>query len=57
MFLLKEVNNVFSAGVDILEMYKPDLKRLEQFWISVQDFWIKLYGSKKAYIAAINVHT
>ena len=38
-----------------MEMYNCETKRLENFWINVQDFWLKLYGSKKIYIAAINV--
>ena len=38
-----------------MEMYNCETKRLEKFWINVQDFWLKLYGSKKIYIAAINV--
>ena len=54
-FKFKKIENTFSAGVDIMEMYNCETKRLENFWIRVQDFWLKLYGSKKIYIAAINV--
>lgn len=50
------VANVFTAGVDILEMVKTDRERLRNFWQALQAFWIKLYGSNKIYIAAINGH-
>ena len=36
-------------------MYKCDVQRLEKFWLIVQQFWVKLYGSSKIYIAAVNV--
>ena len=38
-----------------MEMYKCKEERLRLFWHNLQDFWIKLYGSNKTYIAAINV--
>lgn len=47
---------VFSAGLDIMEMYKPDVKRAEAFWRSLQDVWLKLYGSAFPTVAAINGH-
>ena len=47
---------MFSAGVDIMEMYKCDVKRLARFWTSVQELWLRLYGSRKVYVAAINVN-
>lgn len=46
---------VFSAGLDIMEMYKPDFKRAEEFWNTLQETWIKLFGFKIATAAAINV--
>ena len=55
VIVTSNVKNIFSAGLDIMEMYdnKPD--RIRQFWSALQEFWIKLYGSNKIYIAAINV--
>lgn len=53
--MFKNVPNVFTAGVDILEMVKTDRERLRNFWQALQAFWIKLYGSNKIYMAAINV--
>lgn len=47
---------VFSAGLDIMEMYKPDIKRAETFWTTLQEVWMKLFGSKFPTAAAINGH-
>lgn len=47
---------IFSAGLDILEMYQPNTDRLRQFWTQVQQLWINLYGSQVATVAAINGH-
>jgi len=38
-------------------MYKPDPKRVRDFWYSLQDVWIKLYGSPFPTAAAINGHS
>lgn len=46
---------MFSAGLDILEMYKPDPQRVKEFWTNLQGLWIKLYGSSVPSAAAINV--
>ncbi|KAJ4432016.1 hypothetical protein ANN_20630 [Periplaneta americana] len=48
---------VFSAGLDILEMYKPKPDRLKDFWASLQDMWLKLYGCSYPSVAAINGHS
>lgn len=37
-------------------MYKPDPKRVRDFWRTLQDVWIKLYGSSFPTAAAINGH-
>ncbi|XP_066148081.1 enoyl-CoA delta isomerase 1, mitochondrial-like [Euwallacea fornicatus] len=44
----------FSAGLDINEMYKPDLDRCKRFWTTLQDVWISLYGSSFPTVAVIN---
>ena len=46
-------SNVFSAGLDIMELSNPDKSRLDQFWNSLQECFMNLYGSKLATIAAI----
>ncbi|ALC38333.1 CG4594 [Drosophila busckii] len=48
---------IFSAGLDILEMYKPDKERLKAFWTTLQDVWLALYGSAVPTAAAINGHS
>lgn len=46
---------VFSAGLDILEMYGKSPERCGEFWKAVQEMWLKLYSSNMVTIAAINV--
>ncbi|KAF6023865.1 ECI1 [Bugula neritina] len=48
---------IFSAGLEITEMYQPDEARLREFWRTLQEFWIKLYGSQMITIAAITGHS
>ena len=55
VILTSDVRNIFSAGLDIRELYQPKPDRLHQFWDALHDFWLKLYGSNKIFIAAINV--
>ncbi|KAK9535669.1 hypothetical protein VZT92_008039 [Zoarces viviparus] len=45
---------VFSAGLDITEMYGKSPERCGEFWRAVQEMWLKLYGSNMITIAAIN---
>ncbi|XP_045450662.1 enoyl-CoA delta isomerase 1, mitochondrial-like [Melitaea cinxia] len=56
LILTSSSSTVFSAGLDIMEMYKPDMKRAEQFWTTLQDVWLKLFGSNFVTAAAINGH-
>lgn len=46
---------VFSAGLDIMEMYRKSPERCGEFWRAVQEMWLKLYSSNMVTIAAINV--
>lgn len=39
-----------------MEMYKPEAERLREFWSTLQDVWLKLYGSPFPTAAAINGH-
>lgn len=48
--------SVFSAGLDIMEMHKPDNERLVNFWKSFQQLYFDLYGSRLACIAAMEGH-
>ncbi|KAM6966174.1 enoyl-CoA delta isomerase 1, mitochondrial [Tautogolabrus adspersus] len=45
---------VFSAGLDIMEMYGKSPERCGVFWKAVQEMWLKLYSSNMVTIAAIN---
>ncbi|XP_037974559.2 enoyl-CoA delta isomerase 1, mitochondrial [Plutella xylostella] len=56
MILTSASPTVFSAGLDIMEMYNPDFKRAETFWNTLQDVWLKLFGSGYPTAAAINGH-
>lgn len=54
VILTSSLPSVFSAGLDIMEMYKPDLKRCGEFWHSLQELWLTLYGLSVPVAAAIN---
>ncbi|XP_017464863.1 PREDICTED: enoyl-CoA delta isomerase 1, mitochondrial-like [Rhagoletis zephyria] len=56
LILTSSSNSVFSAGLDILEMYQPKEERLKSFWTTLQSTWMALYGSKLPTAAAINGH-
>ncbi|KAF5280565.1 hypothetical protein FQR65_LT00316 [Abscondita terminalis] len=56
MILTSFSNKVFTAGLDIMEMYKPDQERFKQFWSTLQEVWMQLYGSPFPTVAAINGH-
>ncbi|XP_013190565.2 enoyl-CoA delta isomerase 1, mitochondrial [Amyelois transitella] len=56
MILTSSAPTTFSAGLDIMEMYKPDMKRVETFWTTLQGVWLKLFGSTFITAAAINGH-
>jgi 3,2-trans-enoyl-CoA isomerase len=48
---------IFCAGLDIMEMYEPDEARLNQFWTTLQEVWIALYGSRLPVVAAVEGHS
>lgn len=58
--ILKSSNpNIFSAGLDLLELYQPnnpDRERLATFWRSFQQVFIDLYSTRLSTIAAIQGH-
>ncbi|XP_048847902.1 enoyl-CoA delta isomerase 1, mitochondrial [Brienomyrus brachyistius] len=45
---------IFSAGLDILELYGRSPERCGEFWRAVQEMWLKFYSSRLVTIAAIN---
>ncbi|VEN63468.1 unnamed protein product, partial [Callosobruchus maculatus] len=57
VIVTSQKDGVFSAGLDIMEMYKPNQDRLKEFWTTLQDCWIKLYGCTYPTVALINGHS
>ncbi|XP_067621613.1 enoyl-CoA delta isomerase 1, mitochondrial-like [Eurosta solidaginis] len=56
LILTSSSKSVFSAGLDIMEMYQPKEERLKSFWTTLQSTWMTLYGSSLPTAAAINGH-
>lgn len=54
-FFSQSQPKVFSAGLDIMEMYGKSPERCGVFWKAVQEMWLKLYSSNMVTVAAINV--
>ncbi|KAK3588949.1 hypothetical protein CHS0354_043118 [Potamilus streckersoni] len=57
VIITSAIPKIFSAGLDILEMYQPKPERLSEFWKTLQDMWLLLFGSRLTTIAAINGHS
>uniref|UniRef100_K3WTW0 Enoyl-CoA delta isomerase 1, mitochondrial n=1 Tax=Globisporangium ultimum (strain ATCC 200006 / CBS 805.95 / DAOM BR144) TaxID=431595 RepID=K3WTW0_GLOUD len=57
MILASSNQRVFSAGLDILEMYQPQPAKLAKFWTSLQDLFLRLYTTRLASVAAIEGHS
>lgn len=56
IILTSSLPTIFSGGLDIMEMYQPDIKRATEFWHSLQELWLTLYGLSIPTAAAINVN-
>ncbi|XP_053708718.1 enoyl-CoA delta isomerase 1, mitochondrial [Synchiropus splendidus] len=54
LIITSNLPKVFSGGLDIMEMYGKSPERCAEFWKSVQEMWLKVYGSNMVTIAAIN---
>ena len=54
--IASNIPRVFSAGLELKELYEPDTKKLRALWTNLQDTWLKLYTSPHPVIAAINGH-
>ena len=52
--MLQNIPNLFCAGLDIKEIYKPDHEKFKTFFTTLQEVWLKIYGSKMASVALIN---
>lgn len=56
LILTSSSNSVFSAGLDILEMYKGQKDTVSLFWTTLQNTWLSLYRTPIPTVAAINGH-
>lgn len=56
MLNLQSNDKVFSAGLDLNEMYRPDKDRARLLWIKLQDVWLALYSCDLPTAAAINAN-
>lgn len=54
VILTSSLPNVFSAGLDIMEMYDRTESHLTEFWHTLQDTWLTLYDLGIPTAAAIN---
>jgi len=54
MVLTANKPGIFSAGLDIFEMYGKDKEHHGKFWTQLQDTWLKLYKCPLVTVAAIN---
>ncbi|KAM0731213.1 Enoyl-CoA delta isomerase 1, mitochondrial [Formica fusca] len=54
VILTSSLPTIFSAGLDITEMYNTDKKRATDFWCTLQDTWLTLYSLNIPVAAAIN---
>jgi 3,2-trans-enoyl-CoA isomerase len=55
IILTSSLPSIFSAGLDIVEIYNSDAKGLSNFWHAVQDTWLTLYSLEIPVAAAIQV--
>eukprot|EP01097_Dermamoeba_algensis_P001127 TRINITY_DN1422_c0_g1_i2.p1 TRINITY_DN1422_c0_g1~~TRINITY_DN1422_c0_g1_i2.p1 ORF type:complete len:278 (-),score=56.17 TRINITY_DN1422_c0_g1_i2:61-894(-) len=53
LIISSDIPGIFSAGLDITEMYRPKRDRVEAFWRSLQSFFLNLYLSRLVVASAI----
>lgn len=49
-------SSVFSAGLDLSEMYNKTDAQVATFWSALQEFWMTLYSTPLATVCALNGH-
>mmetsp|Transcript_23280 Transcript_23280/g.37446 ORF Transcript_23280/g.37446 Transcript_23280/m.37446 type:complete len:297 (-) Transcript_23280:887-1777(-) len=54
LILTSGCKKVFSAGLDLQEIIKPEPENVRAFWFAMQELWLTLYGSPLATVAAVN---
>ncbi|XP_059126165.1 enoyl-CoA delta isomerase 1, mitochondrial [Peromyscus eremicus] len=54
VILTSDRPGVFSAGLDLMEMYGQNPAHYAEYWKAVQELWLRLYLSNLILVAAIN---
>lgn len=54
--IFKSLLPVFSAGLDLNELYQTSRDRVELLWQSLQDMWLQIYSSELVTLSLINGH-
>ncbi|XP_016914642.1 enoyl-CoA delta isomerase 1, mitochondrial [Apis cerana] len=54
VILTSSLSNIFSAGIDLKEIYNRTEKQLSEYWTTIQNTWLTLYNLEIPIAAAIN---
>ncbi|XP_012977125.1 enoyl-CoA delta isomerase 1, mitochondrial [Mesocricetus auratus] len=54
VILTSDLPGIFSAGLDLREMYGRNPAHYTEYWKAVQELWLRLYLSKLVLVSAIN---
>ncbi|XP_034525475.1 enoyl-CoA delta isomerase 1, mitochondrial [Ailuropoda melanoleuca] len=54
IIITSDCPGIFSAGLDLLEMYGRDPAHYAEYWKAVQELWLRVYLSSLVVISAIN---
>jgi len=55
--ILTGIPNIFSAGLDLIELYEYDRDKMSEFFIAFGSMYVELANFTKPFIAAINGHS
>ena len=55
--ILTGKNDIFSAGLDIVELYNKDQEYMKSFWSLFSDILVKIYSYPKIIFTAISGHS
>ena len=55
MFSIQAIPGIFSAGLNLLEMYGQERQDLLNYWARVQRMFLTLYGTRLITVACITV--
>ncbi|XP_055377364.1 enoyl-CoA delta isomerase 1, mitochondrial-like [Condylostylus longicornis] len=57
LILKSNIKTIFSAGLDLKELYQPDQDRIKILWNLLQDVCVGLYSASYPTVAAMNGHS